>query len=385
MEEMANERIRIPPVVNAERILEGPAMSSSESIRAVVVDDSAFMRTVISDILEDGGIEVVAQAKDGDEAIRVVGECQPDVVTMDVEMPGMDGVRATEELMRLHPTPILMLSAHTEEDASVTFDALQNGAVDFFTKPGGEVSIEMSLFKDRLVEMVRTVSQARVRDWETSGTTVESEPKIEPASAPVTTSTAIIGASTGGPAVVEEILSSLPHLADLRLIIVQHMLADFTARFADRLDDVSGFDIREATSNDRLRGGEGIVAPGGSHLSVDSEQGSSLSVGLNDDPPIHGVRPAIDVTMETAAEVVSGPLVGVLLTGMGTDGTAGLRAIGEAGGWTLAQDRTTSAIYGMPRRASEAGVVNRELPTGDIPQAMVDAIAESASSIEEAR
>jgi two-component system chemotaxis response regulator CheB len=355
-------------------------MAPRSSTRAVVVDDSHFMRSVISDILTEGGIEVVAQARDGAQAIEAVREHDPDVVTMDVEMPGMDGIEAVERIMTERPTPILMLSAHTDADAEVTFRALEKGAVDCFPKPGGEVSMEMSRLKDKLVEMVLSV--AAVDPTAASPTAPEADGDGQTAAATGQTedtpsatypdrSTVIIGSSTGGPTVVEQVLSELPPEAGLRVLIVQHMPEGFTGRFAGRLDERSEYDVREATDGARIAGGEALVAAGSAHLEVAGHARGNLHVALSTDPPVNSVRPAVDVTMQSAAEVLEDPVVGVVLTGMGTDGAAGVEALDRVGGRIVAQDEASSAVFGMPRRAIETGCVDTVEPVETIPDAIL--------------
>lgn len=339
---------------------------------AVVADDSHFMRSVISDILETGGLEVVAEARDGREAADTVDEHRPDVVTMDVEMPEMNGIEAVERIMADCPTPIVMLSAHTDENADVTFEALDKGAVDFFTKPGGEVSMEMSRLKDQLVELVRTVAKVDVSRG--SEETSRSPDVTGPSTAYEANPTLIIGSSTGGPKMVERILSELPLDADLRILVVQHMPEGFTGRFAERIDARSDYDVCEASDGDRIAGGEALVAAGGSHMRVKNYRNGRLRVTLTDDPPVNSVRPAVDVTMETAATAIDDPLVGAILTGMGDDGADGICRIKDVGGHTLAQDEDTSAVYGMPKRAAETGCVDSVLPIGDVSGGVLDSI-----------
>jgi two-component system chemotaxis response regulator CheB len=341
----------------------------SAGARAVVADDSHFMRSVITDILEAGAVEVVAGARNGREAVAAVHEHEPDVVTMDVEMPEMDGIEAVERIMAERPTPVLMLSAHTHENADVTFEALDAGAVDFFGKPGGEVSMEMSRLEDQLVEMVRSVAAvdptaACDATDATAGSAANSA--TPPARAYVENPTLIVGSSTGGPKVVEQLLSDLPLGADFRVLVVQHMPDGFTGRFAERIDARSDYSVREVFDSERIGGGEALVAPGGQHTIVAGYHDGSLRVRLTDDPPVNGVRPAVDVTMDSAAEVVTDPLVGVVLTGMGQDGAAGIRSIKAVGGRTLAQDEATSAVFGMPKRAIETGSVDDVLPIEDM-------------------
>jgi len=341
--------------------------------RAVVADDSHFMRSVISDLLEDGGIEVVARARNGKEAVEAVTEHDPDVVTMDVEMPEMDGIEAVEVIMDEHPTPVLMLSAHTDENADVTFQALDKGAVDFFTKPGGEVSMEMSRLEDQLVEMVTSVAQADVTGG--SGTAVETTTEVagQADDSYVDNPTLLIGSSTGGPKMVEQVLSELPPDADFRVLVVQHMPDGFTGRFADRIDSRSDYEVREAEDGDRIGGGEALIAPGGKHMVVSNYHAGRLRVKLTEDPPVNSVRPAVDMTMSSAAEVIDDPLIGVILTGMGEDGAAGIKAVKAVDGATLAQDEETSAVFGMPKRAIETGYVDEVLSIDDMAAGILSA------------
>ena len=356
-----------------------PEMGASLMVRAVVADDSHFMRSVISDILEEGGIEVVAQARHGIEAVEAVVEHDPDVVTMDVEMPEMNGIEAVERVMTERPTPVLMLSAHTDENADVTFEALDRGAVDFFTKPGGEVSMEMSRLKDQLVEMVTSVAQVDVTG-STETTSVSSRTGQPSTQSYVANPTLLIGSSTGGPKMVERVLSDLPLEADFRVLVVQHMPDGFTGRFASRIDSRSDYDVHEAEDGDRITGGEALVAPGGKHMLVANYVGGRLRVSLTEDPPVNSVRPAVDMTMSSAAEVVGDPLIGVILTGMGEDGAAGIKSIKAVDGATIAQDEETSAVFGMPKRAIDTGSVDEVLSIDDIPEGILDAARDGRSS-----
>ena len=346
------------------------------SPRVVVVDDSPFMRGLISDLLSDAGVAVVGEAGDGEEALSVVAETRPDVVTMDVEMPGMGGLEAVERLMDETPTPVLMLSAHTDEGAEVTFEALDRGAVDFFAKPGGEVSTGVSRESDRLVEAVRSVADAdldaatRERD-DPSPTRSRARSDSDAGAADVDEPlTVIIAASTGGPNAVERVLSALP-IGDCRVVIVQHMPEAFTSRFADRLDAASAYDVREASDGARIGAGEALVARGGSHTLIDSYRSGRLRVKLDADDDSHTVTPAADVTMRSAAETIDDPLVGVVLTGMGSDAAEGIRAMADAGARTLAQSEGTCVIYGMPKRAVETGGVDEVHDLDDVAGAIV--------------
>ncbi|QLG28420.1 chemotaxis-specific protein-glutamate methyltransferase CheB [Halorarum halophilum] len=340
--------------------------------RTVVVDDSRFMRGLITDILESGGVEVVAEAADGAEALSVVADVDPDVVTMDVEMPRMNGIEAVERLMREHPTPTLMLSAYTEDGAEETFAALDAGAVDFFAKPGGEVSMGVSRMEEQLVETVRSVAEADISGGRTSGAAVATAThggtatETRPVGGVEPNTTVVIGSSTGGPDAVERVLSALPGGEDLRVLVVQHMPEAFTGRFADRLDAACELDVAEATDGARIGRGEVLVARGGEHMKVTRYRDGRLRVQLIDEDRGQNVRPSVNVTMESAAATIDDPLVGVILTGMGDDGATGVRAISEAGGRIIAQDEATSVVYGMPKRAAATGRVDTVLPLDDV-------------------
>ncbi|MBS3759998.1 chemotaxis-specific protein-glutamate methyltransferase CheB [Halodesulfurarchaeum sp.] len=331
--------------------------------RILVVDDSHFMRTVITDILEDAGINVVAQASNGREAVTQVVEHDPDVVTMDVEMPEMNGIEAVEKIMNRHPVPIMMLSALTTEGADSTLDALDNGAVDFFAKPSGTISTDLSAHGEALVETVKSVagsdpSAQQISSIESSRDTHDEEYAETP--------TLVIGASTGGPNVVESILEGLPRAPDFRILVVQHMPDQFTGRFAKRLDANSAYSVREAEDGARIGGGEALIAKGDYHMIVSNYRSGRLRVKLEQSEPVHSVRPAIDVTMKSVAETITDPVTGVVLTGMGSDGSAGVKAIDRIGSQILAQNEATSAVFGIPGRAIETGCVDEVLPVEDL-------------------
>ena len=373
--------------------------------RVLVVDDSQFMRSVVDNALTDAGYEVET-ATNGSEAVDAVLDSRPDVVTMDVEMPTMDGIEAVERIMSTRPTPILMLSAYTAEDAEATLDALERGAMDVLQKPDGSDSRTILDLVDELVDKVdelaatdvsslalaraaaaiESVTSGRVRQSAVvSMETIDTSEPADPASVDADGTylddpTVVVGASTGGPKILEGLFATLPVELGAKLLVVQHMPAEFTDRFAARLDDVSDYDVREASHGDRIGPGEALVAPGGYHLEVTNSLGGELRVGLDDGDRIHNVRPAIDVTMETAAERVADPLVGVVLTGMGRDGAAGIEAIKAAGGRTIAQDEETSPVFGIPKQAIETGAVDEVVPAPSIADRVVDAFRQGENN-----
>ncbi|QSW98103.1 chemotaxis-specific protein-glutamate methyltransferase CheB [Haloterrigena alkaliphila] len=385
--------------------------------RVLVVDDSGFMRTVIGNALTEAGYDVET-ATNGSEAVEAAAAYDPDVVTMDVEMPQLDGIGAVERIMATNPSLILMLSVHTADGAEATLDALERGAVDFIHKPDGSDERNVAHLSDEVVAKVdeladanvssialaraaasayatrsnRTTGQAGARravagsgsdtgsgpcgPTETSPTGPGGDGDLAPVTFEGTYAddpTVVLGASTGGPKIVEQLFERLPVGLDAKILVVQHMPAGFTDRFATRLDARSEYDVREAADGESIRSGEVAVAPGDAHLEVTSNVNGRLRVRLDDGDRLHGVRPAIDVTMESAADRVSDPLCGVVLTGMGRDGAAGIEAISAAGGHTIAQDEATSPVFGIPCQAIQTGCVDDVAPAGDIAQTIVDA------------
>jgi two-component system chemotaxis response regulator CheB len=344
-------------------------------LRVLVTDDSLFMRAAIKKLLErDGRFEVVGEAKDGKDAIEKVRSLKPDVCTMDFNMPVLDGVSAVREIMRSHPTPVVMLSAHTREGAKETIDALREGAVDFVTKPSGEVSAELGEVAHQLTEKLVAASQAKL----SPPAPAVSSPRVEamnlsttipPFGAPLAHGmrVVVVAISTGGPAALSNFLPAIPADAPLALLIVQHLPAGFTAPLAERLDGLSPFTVREAIDGDRPLPGLALIAPGDRHLDIHGDGRLHVIEG----PELNGVRPSADITMKAAARVFGRRTIGVVMTGMGRDGADGIRAIKQAGGTTLVQDQATSVIYGMPRAAVETGCVDRTLPLDRLADALL--------------
>lgn len=353
----------------------------NDPVSAVVVDDSQFMRTVICDMLEDAGIDVLGTASNGADGVETVLKTDPDVVTMDLKMPGVDGIEAVDRIMTERPTPVLVLSAHAADGAELTFEAMEKGAVDFFEKPSGEVSVGLKQQQESLVSAVRSVANADVSATEAAAERTRRNATgagTPSGSTPAATEypdrpTLLVGSSTGGPTVVEGILEALPIEADFRVLVVQHMPDGFTERFAARLDEASEYSVREAADGDRIGGGEALVARGGSHLEVSGYGGGRLRVSLTDDEPVNNVRPAVDVTFRTAADRIDDPLSAAILTGMGSDGAAGVEAVNAAGGAVIAQDEETSAVFGMPQRAIETGVVDDVRPRDELVAGILNA------------
>jgi two-component system chemotaxis response regulator CheB len=344
---------------------------SIRKIRVLIVDDSLFMRAAIAKALAGGPFEVVGQAKDGGDALAQIAKLAPDVVTMDFNMPGLTGVETVRLIMQQRPTPIVMFSAHTRQGAKETFDALAAGAVDFLTKPAGEVSVDLTKITDELVRKLVAAAQARPRAANapapprSSGSftalraAAPAIPVTSPGSLP---RLCVIGISTGGPAALSELIPALVPDLRLAIVIVQHMPASFTGPLAERLDAAGQLSVHEARAGDRPVPGSVLIAPGDRHLAFDDRG----LVMLTDGPLVNGCRPAADVTMISAARIYGRRALAVVMTGMGKDGAAGALAIKRAGGKTLAQDQATSVVYGMPRAAIDAGAIDEVAALGDI-------------------
>lgn len=342
----------------------------SQKLKVLIVDDSAFMRGAISRVLgNDPRFEVAGQARDGEEAVKLAAELAPDVITMDFNMPGLNGAEATRAILRKRATPIVMLSAHTREGAAATVQALAAGAVDFVEKPDGEVSANLNAIRDVLIEKLLAAAGANVLGSMTTSESTVGEttmsrrgPRSTPKPMPAGLRLVVVASSTGGPAALVRVLPEIQLADKAALVVVQHMSPGFTAALAEQLAETIKRPVREATNGDKLGSGAVLVAAGGSHLTVERDG----TVRLNDSPPVHGVRPAADVTLKSAAQVYGARTVGVVLTGMGRDGALGLAAVKAAGGRTLAQDKQSCTVFGMPKAAVELGVVDEVLPLDQI-------------------
>jgi two-component system chemotaxis response regulator CheB len=330
-------------------------------IRVLISDDSLFMRAAIKKLIAaDARFEVVGEAKDGRDAVDKVQALRPDVCTMDFNMPRLDGAGAVREIMKTRPTPVVMLSAHTQKGARETFEALAAGAVDFLAKPSGEVSAELQKVGASLLAKLAAAAQSRPMTMAHA----PAPPPVGRLTAPraigggTGPKVVIVGVSTGGPAALGRFLPRFPNDTSLALLVVQHLPAGFTTALAERLDGLSAIRVREAADGDRPEAGLALVAPGDHQLEV----GLDGSLRVTDGPEVNGVRPSADVTMRAAAQAFGRRAVGVIMTGMGKDGAEGMRAIKEAGGATVAQDEASSVIWGMPRASVELGVVDKVVP-----------------------
>ena len=330
------------------------------TITVLVVDDSAFIRQLLHRALEhDGDIAVIGTAADPAEAREMIRLRLPDVVTLDVEMPGMNGLSFLQRLMRLKPLPVVMVSSLTSRGAGETLLALELGAVDFVAKPAGGFSGDLGAFGAELRDKVRTASRADVRSRSPAPTT----PRLRTAAGPGGAVIAI-GASTGGVEAIRQVLVPLPGDCP-PVLIAQHMPAGFTTRFAARLDEVTAIKVVEAEDRMPLATGCAYVAPGDRHLWLERGSGR-LKCRLSTAEPVSGHRPSVDVLFASVAQAAGADAVGVILTGMGRDGATGLRQMRAAGAHTIGQDAGSALIYGMPRVAFEEGAVVEQVSLGAI-------------------
>jgi two-component system, chemotaxis family, protein-glutamate methylesterase/glutaminase len=335
----------------------------SERIRVLVVDDSALMRKLIPTILErDSSIEVVGTAMDGAFALKKIEELHPDVVTLDLEMPRMDGIEALRLIMRRAPMPVIVFSTHSKEGAYSTFKALALGAIDFVAKPRDAAAGHLDAIAVELIEKIKVAKRASGRKISAS-VAVEIKPPQKKSSRPTLPPSRIvaIGISTGGPNALQYVLSQIPAELSAAILIVQHMPEGFTEMFAKRLDECCALDVQEARSGDLLHAGRVLICPGNRHIMVRRMPRGDMAV-LSDSPPVNGHRPSADVLFRSVAQEFALTAVGVLMTGMGDDGAEGLGAIKAAGGMTVAQSEDTCVVSGMPRAAILKGYANKIVP-----------------------
>lgn len=338
-------------------------------VRVLIVDDSALMRQLISTMLSsDPEIEVVGTAPDPHVAREKIKSLNPDVVTLDIEMPRMDGLTFLRKIMSLRPMPVVMISTLTQAGAEVTLEALEIGAVDFIAKPVTDVASAMGELAADMQGKVKAAARSSARARRPHQSMVrQPRPLLNRSTGKIV----CIGASTGGVEALKEILMRLP--ADCPPILVtQHMPATFTPAFARRLDHECPMAVSEAVHSQRIEAGHAYIAPGGYHLEL-VRSGSNFACSVHDGPAVSGHRPSADVLFRSAARIAGSISIGVILTGMGKDGADGLLDLRQAGATTFGQDEASSLIYGMPRVAFERGAVTRQLPLTEIADAIVEA------------
>ncbi len=370
--------------------------------KVLVVDDSAFMRKSIVTILEkDPSITVVGTAANGEEALKLIPQLDPDVVTLDVEMPKMDGLTVLKHIMAEMPRPVLMVSSITSEGAETTLKAMDAGAMDFIAKPSSNVSLDIINIETELREKVKAVARRRPfmrarplpgasgpapgfarpatpgpGATPASGAGRPAAPALTRPSGPLTFSggasrdLVAIGVSTGGPPAVQKVLSALPKEFPVPILIAQHMPAAFTGPFARRLDGICAISVKEAENGERLRPGTAYVAPGGKHIRLESRAGL-LNVSVSEEPKEALYKPSANVLMESVGNALGRRALGVILTGMGSDGLEGIKVMKQKGGRALAQSEATCVVYGMPKAIVDAQLADEIIDIDDMAAAIM--------------
>ncbi len=362
--------------------LSEPALNDvmeNRKIRVLVVDDSALIRSVMKELINrEKDMECVGAAPDPLVAREMIKSLNPDVLTLDVEMPKMDGLDFLERLMRLRPMPVIMVSTLTERGSDITFRALALGAVDFVSKPKIDIMRGMEEYAAEIIEKIRTAAQAKVRKVASSAQVSErlSADAILPSVSGKFSSTEkliIIGASTGGTEAIKEVLTHFP--ADVPgILVTQHMPETFTKSFADRLNSLCRISVKEAEHNERILPGHAYIAPGHSHLLL-KRSGANYVTELSQGPPVNRHRPSVDVLFRSAANVAGANALGIILTGMGKDGAQGMLEMRQAGSHTIAQDEASCVVFGMPREAIALGAAAEIVPLQGIARHALDYLA----------
>jgi len=353
---------------------------STRPIRVLIVDDSAFMRTALSRMIaSEFGLEVAGTASCGSEALERIAALDPDVVTLDIEMPGLDGLQTLRRIMNQFPRPVIMVSAVTEKDAQNTFNALAAGAFDYVPKQLSAASLDILHIRSDLVGKIRAAAHSRKSPdlaaaaaaaagaVSTRKPPQSSPPETRSAGSLAVPAIVALGTSTGGPKALQEILPLFPRDLSVPILIVQHMPAGFTAPFAQRLNSLCSIQVRQATHREPILPGVAYIAPAGTHLSVKRLSDSRAILCLDPQPDNALHIPSVNVLMNSVAESFKSLALGVIMTGMGSDGAEGMNAIHRQGGLTIGQDEATCTVYGMPRVCAEMGILSRVVPLSQIP------------------
>lgn len=349
-------------------------------INVVVVDDSAFMRKSLTMMLEsDPQIKVVATARDGREGIEKIRQCNPDVITLDIEMPGMDGLTALGIIMKEMPRPVLMVSSLTTEGAKATIDALNLGAVDFIPKELSYVSLNIVKIKEELIGKVKSIAHSKAMQFRLQRIKGMRPDRAKNPLSTASTSTSdvkipsrnframVIGISTGGPFALLQVIPKLSGKFPLGIVIVQHMPPHFTKSLGERLNSLSEVTVKEAEHGEKVEPGTVLIAPGGSHLTFEKNGTSTPRIKISSEPSNTLYRPCVDIMVSSAVETYNAPLLGLIMTGMGKDGLQGLKLVRQKGGYIIAQNEETCVVYGMPKAVVDAGIADAVVGLDEIP------------------
>jgi two-component system chemotaxis response regulator CheB len=344
----------------------------------LVVDDSAFMRKVVTEIIDASEeFRVVGTARNGNDALRQIHALEPEIVTLDVEMPELDGLQTLGYIMSETPRPVVMLSAAASGGKDdPTIRALELGALDFVRKPSGPISLDINVVADTLLQALRAALQVNLGGVDMLARPRLVADRVAQQRGRRATRVVALAASTGGPRALAEVVPGLPRDLDAAVLVVQHMPKGFTHSLAQRLDSLSALTVVEAQEGEGVETNKVYVAPGGFHMRVTRDAYGAV-IALDQSPAIHGVRPAADPLFRSVATTFGSSSVGAVLTGMGRDGAQGLRAIRDAGGKSIVQDQATSVIYGMPQVALAVAGADRILPLGDVAAGIIELLAQA--------
>lgn len=355
-------------------------MEIKKKIKVLIIDDSALVRDILTKGLsDDPGFEVVGAAPDVYVGRDMIVEHRPDVLTLDIEMPRMDGIEFLRKLMPQYPLPVVVVSSLTQKGKYITLQALESGAVDFVPKPTTDIARGLKEMLLELKTKIKIASTANVSHWKNKkyDAIINKEDNKSKALAESTDKVIAIGASTGGTEAIKKVITQLPSTMP-GIVIVQHMPAGFTKTFADRLNELSLMQVKEAENGDRIINGRVLIAPGDYHMKV-IRSGGRYQVLIENGEKINGHRPSVDVMMLSVAEQVGANSYGIILTGMGHDGAQGLKAMKNAGAKTIAQDEFTSVVYGMPKVAFDIGAVDTQLPIEKISSTLINVVMNDIS------
>jgi len=340
--------------------------------KILIVDDSAFMRRVIKDIIEeDNELEVIGIARNGEDALKKIDELDPDVITLDVEMPIMDGIETLAKIgEKTKKIPVIMLSSLTVEGAEMTIKALELGAVDFISKPESIFNIESDDKKKEIINKLKMAANVKNLNYKSSSSIklnkISSDKKIKRKQLNGKYNTLIsVGTSTGGPRALQSLLTKIPENIDASILVVQHMPVGFTKSLSDRLDSMCEIKVKEAENLDVLEKGVCYIAPGDRHIRLE-EKADKITIHLDDGQRVSGHKPSVDVLMDETAQIKTKKIVAAILTGMGADGAKGIKKVKEMGGYTIAQNEETCVVYGMPKSAVAIDAIHKVLPIDDI-------------------
>lgn len=343
-------------------------------IRVLVVDDSALIRRILTDILnKDSEISVIGTARNGKEALEKIESLKPDIVTLDIEMPIMDGMTTLKHIVSKYKLPVIMISSLSQEGAEMTLKALDEGAVDFLTKPTNVFRLSQEEITQEIIVKIKSAykvkpfvqKKTRPIKYNNKSKTVKSEDDYN------FKNIIAIGTSTGGPRALQALMTDIPGDIDASIVIVQHMPPKFTNSLAERLDSISKLNIKEASDGDVLKRGWAYIAPGDYHMKIINKN-NKLTVQLNLDPKVMGLRPTVDALMESIAGISNYSTIGVILTGMGSDGAKGILEMKKNGSYTIAQDKASSVVYGMPKAAIETGAIDDVVNLDEISNRIIE-------------